>query len=441
MGLWRPGGAQPLKKRLIFMTSALVHLNAPQGAHTLLADLEAVGIRLLAPPVERSKLVQEAVLHAPDVFVMYDPLPDDSLFKALQALLETAPCPVVLFTNDNDADRLDLALACGVQAYVVNGYGQHRLRPLLQLAQAVFKRDQALRDELQDLRNRLDERKIVERAKGVLMHARQVSDDDAFQMLRTASMHTNQRLGQVSQHIVHSARFAEGVNRAGQLRMLSQRLVKLYLLQLAGVQPAQFAEAQLQSAQRIDGNMAFLGKSLSQPTFGDLLAQVGQSWRQLKSGLHAEQRASQMLQVDGQAEQLLLHAERLTGVLESAGAVAPLHVLNVAGRQRMLSQRFAKLALLAMLGDRATQQRAQAGMAEACDTFERALNYLNDIPLSSPEIRAKLVTAGEQWRQLQAGAADMPRGLEAVALASEGLLDVFEGLSDLYEHSMQMLMG
>jgi hypothetical protein len=94
-----------------------------------------------------------------------------------------------------------------------------------------------------------------------------------------------------------------------------------------------------------------------------------------------------------------------------------------------------------MLGDRATQQRAHAGMAEARDTFEQALNYLNDIPLSSPEIRAKLVTAGEQWRQLQSGAADMPRGLEAVALASEGLLDVFEGLSDLYEHSMQMLMG
>jgi len=429
------------RKPLIFMTSALVHLNAPQGAHTLLADLEAVGIRLLAPPVERNKLVQEAVLHAPDVFVLYDPLPDDGLFKALQSLAETAPCPVVLFTNDNDADRLALALACNVQAYVVNGYGQQRLRPLVQLAQAVFKRDQALRDELQDLRNRLDERKIVERAKGVLMHARQVSDDDAFQMLRTASMHTNQRLGQVSQHIVHSARFAEGVNRAGQLRMLSQRLVKLYLLQLAGVQVAPSAQGLQQSEQRIDGNMVFLGKSLSQPTFGDLLAEVAQSWRQLKMGLQAEQRASQIPLVDGQAEQLLLHAERLTGVLESAGAVAPLHVLNVAGRQRMLSQRFAKFALLGMLGDRATQQRAQAAMAEARATFEQAMSYLNDIPLSSPEIRSKLLAAADYWRQMLAGAADMPRGLEPLAQASEGLLDVFESLSDLYEHSMQMLMG
>lgn len=428
------------------MTSALVILNAPQGAHSLVADLEAVGVQLLAAPVECNKLVQKTVLHAPDVVICYDPLPEEALFKALQSLTDTAPCPVLLFTIDGDSEKLDAALACGVHAYVVNGYGRHRLRPLIQLAQARFSREQAVREQLQDLGSRLEERKIVERAKGVLMRARQVSDDDAFQMLRTASMHTNQRLGQVSQHIVHSARFADGVNRAGQLRMLSQRLVKLHLLQLAGAQVGVSAELQQQSAQRIDSNMGFLAKSLSQPTFGDLLSQAAQSWRQLKQGLQTEPRpgqAQQMLQVDSQAEQLLEQAERLTGVLESAGAVAPLHVLNVAGRQRMLSQRFAKFALLVVLGDRATQQRAQAGMAESRAAFEQALNYLNDIPLSSPDIRAGLETAAVYWRQMLAGANQLQHGpgLEQLATASEGLLEVFESLSALYEHSMQMLMG
>ncbi len=425
------------------MTTALVYLNAPQGANALLGDLEAVGIQLLAPPVECGKLVQEAVLHAPDVVICYDPLPVEALYKSLQTLTETAPCPIVLFTIDGDIERLDAALACGVNAYVVNGYGRHRLRPLIYLAQARFAREQAQRDQLADLGSRLEERKIVERAKGVLMRARKVSDDDAFQMLRTASMHTNQRMGQVSQHIVHSARFAESVNRAGQLRMLSQRLIKLYLLQLAGVQSAICVDLQSQSALRIDSNMAFLVKGLSQPTFGDLLAQTGEHWRQLKQGLQTEQNLNQMLRVDNQAEQLLKQAERLTGVLESAGAVAPLHVLNVAGRQRMLSQRFTKFVVLGMLGDRTTQQHAQAGMAEAKEAFEQALNYLNDIPLSSPDIRAGLDAAAVHWRQMLVGAAHLQRGpgLDQLASASEGLLAVFESLSAQYEHSMQMLVG
>src|SRR5690606_27999216 len=108
-----------------------------------------------------------------------------------------------------------------------------------------------------------------------------------FHILRTASMHSNQRLGQVAQHIIQSAHFAEGVNRAGQLRMLSQRLVKHWLLRLAGVQVTQHLALQTDSAQRIDTNLALLGKNLSQPTFGDLLADVVTDWKALKKALKA----------------------------------------------------------------------------------------------------------------------------------------------------------
>ncbi|MDO8249222.1 MAG: type IV pili methyl-accepting chemotaxis transducer N-terminal domain-containing protein, partial [Rhodoferax sp.] len=331
----------------------------------------------------------------------------------------------------------------GIHAYVVNGYGANRLRPLVHLAQARFRREQALQEELLDVSSRFEERKMVDRAKGILMRARQMSDDDAFQILRTASMHSNQRLGQVSQHIIHSARFAESVNRAGQLRMLSQRLIKLYLLQLAGVQVTQQQERLKDSMLRIDGNLALLGKSLSKPTFGDLLGQVLLTWTRLKQALQGAPRADQMVHVDELAELLLLEAERLTGSLENAGSVAPLHVLNMAGRQRMLSQRFAKYALLGVLGDAAATARSEAGMAESSAEFEQALRYLNDIPLSTPDIRAALDAAAIGWQQLLAGATDarQPAGQETVAGASETLLEVFERLSGYYERSMQMLVG
>lgn len=428
------------------MTSALVNLNGPASGNPLVPDLEAAGIQVLAVVGERSKLVQEVLRQAPDVVICHDALPGEELFRLLQVVSDTAPCPVIVFTTDSDAARITRALEVGVHAYVVNGYGPQRLRPLIHLAQARFQREQALQEQIKDVASRLEERKVVDRAKGILMRARQVSDDDAFQILRTASMHTNQRLGQVSQHIIHSARFAEDVNRSGQLRMLSQRLVKLALLRLAGVQAERVTELLKESVLRIDANIAALGKSLSQPTFGDLLGQVTVTWTRLKPALQGSPAAGEMAHLDELAELLLQEAERMTGSLENAGAMPPLQMLNLAGRQRMLSQRFAKYALLQALGGAALSQRSEAGMAESQAAFEKALQYLNDIPLTSKEIRASLDKAAAGWTQMRAGAASIAKGkdarrLEGLATASEELLDVFEQLSVQYERSMQMLVG
>ncbi|MBI2749802.1 MAG: type IV pili methyl-accepting chemotaxis transducer N-terminal domain-containing protein [Burkholderiales bacterium] len=435
------------------MTSALIHVHGLKSVPPLVADLEAAGIQVQGVVDDRNQLLSSVVRHAPDVVVVDEPLLSDALFKVMEAIAQTAPCAVLVFTADSDVDHMERAIASGMHAYVVNGYGANRLRALIHLAQVRFRQDQTQRTTLQDLSVRLEERKMVDRAKGILMRTRQVSDDDAFQILRTASMHTNQRLGQVSQHIIHAAVFAEGVNRSGQLRMLSQRLVKLYVLQQAGVQAAQCAEQFQESVQRIDANLAHLGKNLSQSTYGDLLGQVVQTWTRLKPVLQAGPATGtgdgNYAQTDELAEHLLQGAERLTAALESAGLAPPLRVLNLAGRQRMLSQRFAKYALLCLLGDATLVQRAQAGMDESRTAFEEALTYLNGLPLSTPEIRSALEAAGIGWLQMRdvvcqaqatSGAARLER-LQALALVSENLLDVFERLSNHYEHGMQMLSG
>lgn len=403
---------------------------------------------------DRSKLVQEVLRSAPDVLICHDPLPGDALFNALQVITDTSPRPVIVFTSDSDASKIARASEVGVHAYVVNGYSPERLRPLIHIAQARFAREQALRAELADLASRFDERKMVDRAKAILMRARQVSDDDAFQMLRTASMHSNQRLGRVSEHIIHSARFAEDVNQAGQLRMLSQRLVVLSLLELAGVQAPQ-VQARLKDAiKRVDGNLAGLEKSLSKPTFGDLLGQVGVTWGRLKPALLKSLGARQVLPIDDMAEQLLQDAERLTTALENAGAMPPLQVLNTAGRQRMLSQRFAKYALLAAMAasngksDKSGADAYAASMQEARVAFEKALQYLGEIPLTSADIRQLLGSAATSWAAMLAGAAkagdggvDLAQHLETLAIASEEALSAFEKLSVHYEQSLQMLVG
>lgn len=429
------------------MTSALVTLADLGGSPELSSDLEAVGIHVLGA-VSRGNLVQEAVRSSPDLVICYDDQPGDSLFKAAASLRAMAPRPMVVFTSDPDADKIEAAARSGIDAYVINGYGMHRLRSVIHLAQARFRYEQVLREELTDVSNRFEERKLVDRAKGILMRARQISEDDAFRLLRTASMQANARLGAVSRQVIDSARYAESVNRAGQLRMLSQRVVKLHALRVAGVSSQATGAAASQgiladSVERVERNLAILKRSLSASTFGDLIEAVQQPWAALAAALAEPLQAAKLPAIDRLAETVLEHADRLTLGLESAGMAATLHVINVSGRQRMLSQRYAKELLLAQLLQGPTSVAALTASRLSAEQLSQALGYLDQLPLSSASIRETLAQTHSLWKEMQAVAAGSgtPKERERIAVLSESLLEAFERLTDLYERSMQALMG
>jgi AmiR/NasT family two-component response regulator len=424
------------------MTSCLLIADRTPATPDLAADFEAAGIHVIGA-VQRNMLVQEAVRLVPDLVIVHESSPDEALFDSVALLLATRPTPLLLFCSDPDAEKMARALRTGVSAYVVNGYAPARLRSLVHLAQARFAHDRELREALADVSHRFEERKLVDRAKGILMRARQVSEDEAFKVLRMASMHSNQRVGQVSQQVIAAAGIAESVNRAGQLRMLSQRVVKLYALRVADPQRAGHRELLAQSVQRVDANLAALAKSLSKPTYGDLLDAVLGPWTPLKAALAEPVDAARLGEVDDLAEQVLLHADRLVNNLEATGLATSLHVINVSGRQRMLSQRLAKQALLGVLAQGDTAKLALAQAQEAGGAFEEALAYLNSAPLSSREIRESLDAAGAAWGAMTKALTQVQTlaGQRAVGDASEALLALFEQLTERYERSMQMLMG
>lgn len=424
------------------MISALVVSHQAPGAAPVEADLEAVGIEVRGL-ADRGTLVQEALRLAPDLVLCFDPHPNDALFAGTSALNAIKPLPVIIFTTDPDIARIERATRSGVHAYVINGYAANRLRSVVQVAQSRFRHEQALRGELAALRQRFEERKLVDRAKGLLMQARDLSEDEAFRWLRSTAMQGQQRVGELSQQLIDSARRAQDLNRSGQLRMLSQRLVKTYALRCADLLPEASERWFAESLQRAQANLAALRRSVSPGGFGDLLDAVTSTWDRLAPALAEPADLSRLAELDRLADDLLLHAERLTANLENAGLVASLRVINVSGRQRMLSQRVAKQALLAALLGPAGQEAPAPWSAADVAGFEEGMRFLTDIPLTTPDIRAELEGAGSTWLALQ-GALTRHRSVSGqvdLAERSERLLGHLDRLTDYYERSMQTLMG
>ena len=113
--------------------------------------------------------------------------------------------PIVLFTNDDDTTHVRDAIAAGVTAYVVAGLAADRVKPVLEVAMARFQHEEALRRELTDARSQLSDRKVIDRAKGLLMKRRAVSEDEAYLRLRKAAMDKGMKLADVAQRILDVA--------------------------------------------------------------------------------------------------------------------------------------------------------------------------------------------------------------------------------------------
>ena len=128
----------------------------------------------------------------------------DSLEHVVMATRD-APRPIVLFTNDNDTSHVRDAVAAGVSAYIVAGLSPERIRPILDVAMARFEHEQGLRQELASAKTQLQDRKIIDKAKGLLMERQGLSEKIAYEKLRKAAMDKGLRLGEVAQRMLDLA--------------------------------------------------------------------------------------------------------------------------------------------------------------------------------------------------------------------------------------------
>ena len=187
--------------------AALRVLLIDDGAHRvgLIRDELTRQGHLVVGVVESALLIHDCVLRlAPDVVIVDSESPTRDTLENLAAMSSTNPRPVVVFSEDASAEPMQRALKAGVSAYVIAGLQPQRLLPVLQVAMARFEQDRALRDQLGDAQSQLTERKLVERAKGILMDDVGLSEDQAYRHLRKLAMDRGQRLGQVAERIVEA---------------------------------------------------------------------------------------------------------------------------------------------------------------------------------------------------------------------------------------------
>ncbi len=138
----------------------------------------------------------------PDVIIIDTESPDRDTLEHICLLSERTPRPVVLFTDDDDHSVIREAVRSGVTAYIVDGLAPERVNPIVQVAVARFDDYQSVKTERNEAQAKLAERKLIDRAKGILMQKRGVSEDEAYHMLRRLAMEKNLRMGELAERLI-----------------------------------------------------------------------------------------------------------------------------------------------------------------------------------------------------------------------------------------------
>ncbi|MBU0740620.1 MAG: ANTAR domain-containing response regulator [Alphaproteobacteria bacterium] len=141
----------------------------------------------------------------PDVIIIDIENPNRDMMEHMFQLTRMISRPIAMFVDRSDTAAIEAAVDAGVSAYVVDGLKKERIKPILDMAVSRFNAFSRLQRELVEARNALEERKVIERAKGILMKMRGLSEEQAFALLRQTAMNEKKKLADIAQSVVTAA--------------------------------------------------------------------------------------------------------------------------------------------------------------------------------------------------------------------------------------------
>lgn len=164
--------------------------------------LHSEGAQVVSRITSATGLLFQMEQHRPDVVVMDIESPDRDVLESLSLVSAHNPTPVVMFSSKKDPSFINEAVSAGVTAYQVAGINPDYVKPVIDVAIAQFRSFQTLRQQLDDTKNQLADRKIIEKAKGLLMTSQNISEEEAFKTMRGVAMDTNQRMSAVAKSVI-----------------------------------------------------------------------------------------------------------------------------------------------------------------------------------------------------------------------------------------------
>ena len=145
----------------------------------------------------------------PDVIVIDLENPNRDLLESMFQLSRSVKRPIAMFVDRSDKGMIEAAIDAGVSAYVVDGLRQERVKPILDMAISRFNAFSRMARELEEARSELEGRKVIDRAKGILMKSRGIGEDEAYRLLRKTAMSQNRKIAEIAQSLVLAAGLLE----------------------------------------------------------------------------------------------------------------------------------------------------------------------------------------------------------------------------------------
>ena len=186
------------------MRIAIVDENSARSA-IIEAGLREAGYADIVQVGETTALVKQLETLGPDVILIDLENPSRDTLEDMLTVSRAVRRPVAMFVDQSDTAMIEAAVEAGVSAYVVDGLRKERVKAILDMAISRFNAFERLRGELAEAKTKLEERKVIDRAKGVLMKAKTISEEEAYALLRRAAMNENRRIADVAQSVIMAA--------------------------------------------------------------------------------------------------------------------------------------------------------------------------------------------------------------------------------------------
>jgi len=169
---------------------------------SLRGQLESLGHKVVAEASNGAEAVRLADELRPDLAILDIKMPEMDGIEAAQKITAARPIPIILLTAYSERELAERAASANVSAYLMKPVSEQDLLPAIALAVSRFKEFQALHQEVDDLRDALETRKLIERAKGILMRRLNLSEEEAFWRMQRRSQNENKKLAEIAQAII-----------------------------------------------------------------------------------------------------------------------------------------------------------------------------------------------------------------------------------------------